>query len=221
MKIFLITGFALDKRAFNLLDLSNEIFIFRDLIPVEKEDSFKSYALRMAKDMDLQDGDIIGGVSLGGMLALEIAKYYSVRGVILIASSRHPRMVKKRFMLWSGLAPYFPDFLIRRIFLSIPLILKFQNMLTPEGQSLLTKIMSQFPPSLLKSLPPLIRKWKGAEKPANYRHIHAAKDWMINAPLADTAEYQILPAHNHLITVSHPKEVRAFILKAVDDFSKN
>jgi pimeloyl-ACP methyl ester carboxylesterase len=220
MRIFLITGFALDKRAFNPLNLPKDTFTTCDLIPVEKGETFNSYALRMAKSMDLQKGDIIGGVSLGGMLALEIAKYFSVRGVILIASCNHPKMVKKRFLFWSRFSPYFPDFLIRRIFLTIPAILKFQNMLNPDGQALLTDIMGHFPIPLLKSLPPIIRKWEGSEIPPKFRHIHAAKDWMINAPIATSSDFQIIPGHNHLITVSHPNEVRAFILKAVEDFTR-
>jgi pimeloyl-ACP methyl ester carboxylesterase len=217
MRVFLITGFALDKRAFSLLNFNADIYQFIDLIPVVKGETLREYALRLGEGIGMQPEDIIGGVSLGGMLALEIAKAVKVRGVILIASCTHPRQIRPQFLIFAPLAPFVPEFLIRRIFLLIPLILKWQKMLSPTGQALLADIMGSFPPSLLKSLPPLIRNWSGQKPPANFRHIHSEGDWLIK-PHGSKDELRILKGKNHLITVSHPKEVRAFIEESVQFF---
>lgn len=217
MRVFLITGFALDKRAFAPLNLPSDPYRLVDLIPVQKGESLRDYAVRMSKEIGLKAGDIIGGVSLGGMLALEMSKVVKVRGVILIASCTHPRHIRRRFLALAPIAPYVPDFLIRQIFTTIPLVLKWQKMLSPAGQALLADIMGRFPPSLLKAFPMMMKEWPGRNPPDNFRHIHADGDWLIR-PSGLKENMTIIKAKNHLITVSHPKEVRAFIVAAVQGF---
>lgn len=220
MRVFLITGFALDKRAFEFLDLPGDLYFSVDLIPVQKGESLKEYASRLAKEMGLAPGDVIGGVSLGGMLALEMARIVDVKGVILIASATHPRFIRKRFKVWAPLAPYVPEFVISRIFTLIPRILALQKMLTPEGQALLTDIMGRFPPSMLKAFPKLIVQWPGCKPPENYIHIHSEGDWLIR-PNGELVTLKILPGKNHLITVSHPQVVRDLVFAAVAEFQKS
>ncbi|HKP96167.1 MAG TPA: alpha/beta hydrolase [Fibrobacteria bacterium] len=217
MRVFLITGFALDKRAFALMDLPADVYRALDLVPVLPGETLRAYARRMAAEIGLAPGDVIGGVSLGGMLALEMAKAVDVSGVLLIASATHPRHIRKRFKMWSPLAGWVPEFLIRRIFTLIPRILAMQNMLSPEGQALLADIMGRFPPALLKTFPRMILGWPGCEPPANFRHIHSDGDWLIR-PAGDPATLTLLSGKNHLITVSHPAEVRELVLQAVADF---
>lgn len=217
MRVFLITGFALDKRAFSPMRLPGGLYRTVDLIPVIKGESLRDYALRMAAGMDLRAGDIIGGVSLGGMLALEIAKAYDLRGVILIASATHPRYIRKRFRIWAPLAPWVPEVLIRRLFTLLPAILAIQRMLTPEGQALLADIMGRFPPALLKSLPMMMMRWPGCRPPSAFRQIHSDGDWLIR-PNGNPATLTLLPGKNHLLTVSHPESVRELVMNAVNDF---
>ncbi|MDB5050632.1 MAG: hypothetical protein JWO30_3703 [Fibrobacteres bacterium] len=217
MRVFLITGFALDKHAFDFMDLPGETYHTLDLIPILKGETLRQYALRMASEIGLAAGDVIGGVSLGGMLALEMAKAVDVSGVVLIASTTHPRHIRKRFKMWAPLARWVPEPVIRIIFTMIPRILALQNMLSPEGQALLGDIMGKFPPKLLKTFPMMILGWPGCEPPANFRHIHSDGDWLIR-PAGDPATLTLLPGKNHLITVSHPQEVRELVMRAVEGF---
>ncbi|MDB5106789.1 MAG: hypothetical protein JWP91_4478 [Fibrobacteres bacterium] len=217
MRVFLITGFALDKRAFSLMGLPGDMYQTLDLIPVRKGESLREYALRMAAEIGLAAGDVIGGVSLGGMLALEMATAVDVLGVVVIASATHPRSIRKRFKMWAPIAAWVPDSVIRGIFTLIPRILALQNMLSPQGQALLADIMGKFPPSLLKAFPMMIMRWPGCVPPARYRHIHSDGDWLIR-PNGDPATLTILPGRNHLITVSHPEAVRDLVMRAVEDF---
>ena len=213
----MITGFALDRRAFSLMGLPDDVYQTLDLIPVRKGESLREYALRMAGEIGLEPGDVIGGVSLGGMLALEMAKAVDVLGVVVIASATHPRFIRKRFKMWAPIAAWVPEAVIRRIFTLIPRILALQNMLSPEGQALLADIMGKFPPSLLKAFPMMIMRWPGCVPPARFRHIHSDGDWLIR-PNGDPATLTILPGRNHLITVSHPQAVRDLVMQAVAGF---
>lgn len=218
MRVFLITGFALDKRAFDLMELPADPFRTLDLIPVRKGETLREYAVRMAREIGLAPGDIIGGVSLGGMLALEMAKAIDVRGVLLIASATHPRHIRKRFKMWAPLASRTPQAVIRRIFTLIPWVLAWQRMLSPSSQALLADIMGKFPPALLQAFPAMIMKWPGCKPPEKFRHIHSEGDWLIR-PDGDPATLTIVKGKNHLITVSHPQAVREWLLRSVAELS--
>jgi hypothetical protein len=217
MRVLLITGFALDKRAFSLMDLP-EGYEALDLIPVRKGESLRDYARRMAGEIGLAAGDIIGGVSLGGMIALEMSRIVDVRGTVIIASTTHPRHIRRRFKMWSPIAPLVPDAVVRFIFKSIPRVLALQNMLGPKEQALLADIMGKFPPSMLKAFPMMMMRWKGCRPPARFRHLHSTGDWLIR-PAGDPQTLTLIEGRNHLITVSHPREVREWLLRAVREFT--
>lgn len=219
MRVFLITGFALDKRAFDPLRLPTDRFVLFDLVPPLPGEDLPEYARRMGREMGVGPGDVVGGVSLGGMLSLEIAKDVGTRAVILIASATHPRHIRKRFLMWSHLAPHAPDALIQRIFAAVPRVLKWQNMLTPPGQALLNDIMTAFPPALLRALPPMMRCWKGCPPAVPLRQLHSDGDWLIR-PNGDPTSLKLLKGRNHLLTVSHPEEVRKFLLKVYEEFEE-
>jgi hypothetical protein len=217
MRVLLITGFALDRRAFTRLNLPAEFETF-DLIPVRRGETLREYASRMAGEIGLRPGDIIGGVSLGGMLALEMARVIDVRGALIIASATHPRHIRKRFLWLWPLAPLMPDFVISRIFRLVPAVLAMQKMLEPPDQALLADIMGRFPPALLRAFPPMIARWPGCRPPARFRHLHSTGDWMIR-PAGDPQTLTLLKGSNHLITVSHPLEVREWLLRSVREFA--
>jgi hypothetical protein len=217
MRVFLITGFALDKRAFAFMNLPPETYRTLDLIPILAGESLRAYAGRMAAEIGLAPGDIIGGVSLGGMVALEMSRVVTVAGLILIASTTHPRHIRRRFRIWGPIAKWVPRSVIRRIFTLIPRILALQNMLSPPGQALLADIMGKFPPELLQTFPMMILRWPGCEPTVPYRHIHSQGDWLIR-PAGDPAYLTLLPGRNHLITVSHPRAVRELVMDAAERF---
>jgi pimeloyl-ACP methyl ester carboxylesterase len=217
MRIFLITGFALDKRAFSPLNLPAEPFHLVDLVPAKPEESLRDYALRMAADLGVTKDDVVGGVSFGGMLALEMAKAIGARGLILIASCTHPRFIRRRFLWLAPIARYLPEAFVRKVFTLVPAVLRWQNMLDPAGQALLADIMGHFPPKLLKTLPYKMLHWEGCEASAPLKQIHSTGDWLIR-PNGDPALRITLPGPNHLITVSHPAEVRRFLMEAAREF---
>lgn len=215
MRVFLITGFALDKRAFAFLDLPPERFVLADLIPARPRESLRDYALRLGEGLGCTSGDVIGGVSLGGMLALEIAKAKGARGLILMASCTHPRWIRKRFLLFAPIARFVPDAVISRLFTLIPWYLARQRMLTPEGQALLADVMGAFPPALLKALPMKMLRWKGCAPCVPLRQLHSRGDWLIRR----NGDPVTLEGRNHLVTVSHPVQVREFLLAAEREFA--
>lgn len=50
----------------------------------DKEKTYSEMAKRVIEENSIRDGDIVGGSSLGGMIALEIARQKKLTGVVLI-----------------------------------------------------------------------------------------------------------------------------------------
>lgn len=109
--LVLLPGLGADLRL-----LAPQRRAFLDLIVPEwlepkPRESLARYAERMARSLDLHVPFCLGGVSFGGMVALEMARWMSPRKVLLIASCRDP----------SGIPPI--DRLLGRLVAPMPLAL--------------------------------------------------------------------------------------------------
>jgi len=85
-KVFLISGMGADERLFRNLDLSGYDAIPVTWIEPQLHDTLADYAAKLIQQFSIKAGDSVIGVSLGGMMATEIAKQVELKYVILISS---------------------------------------------------------------------------------------------------------------------------------------
>lgn len=85
-KVFLISGMGADERLFRNLDLSGYEAIPVTWIEPQPHDTLADYAAKLIQQFSIKAGDSVIGVSLGGMMATEIAKQVELKYVILISS---------------------------------------------------------------------------------------------------------------------------------------
>lgn len=104
MNVYLIPGLGGDKRMY-----AGQLARFPDtkvleFIRPEKNETINAYAIRLAEGIDTSQDFILVGVSLGGILAQEIASVYPPKKTIIISS------VKSRSELpfWIRFFKYFP-----------------------------------------------------------------------------------------------------------------
>lgn len=86
-KIFLIPGLGADTRIYNNIELGDD----QDVIPVDwiepnQYDTLNTYAQKLIHQYFITENSIVIGNSLGGMIAIEIAKQVRLNKVILISS---------------------------------------------------------------------------------------------------------------------------------------
>ena len=209
----LITGFGLDRRALECLELPKERFHCIDLMDVEKNETLPHYALRLAETIRFQSGDTVGGLSLGGMLALEITKQCGASSVLLMASCTHPQFIRPIFRAAGRVARWTPEAALHLLFSNIPVVLRLLGMHTAQSSSYVRDIMSAFPPRLIQQLPRMILDWEGCEPTVPCRALHSEHDWLIRPPL-HLSNLTLIPGKTHLITVSRPNVTRDFLLEA-------
>ena len=87
MKVYFISGLGADHRVFSFLDLSFCEPVYINWIEPEAGETLPAYALRL-RALIPEEAPVIVGLSLGGMMAAEIAKADSRVKAILISSNK-------------------------------------------------------------------------------------------------------------------------------------
>jgi len=93
-KIYCISGLGVDHRAFDRISIQGF-----DLVPVpwiepQKNESLTNYARRLFEATNPSDDFILMGVSFGGVIAQEWAKFQKPKKLILISTTHQNRSIK-------------------------------------------------------------------------------------------------------------------------------
>jgi len=209
---YLITGFSLDRRVLDRLGLPPERFRCADLIAAEPREKLPHYALRMADALGFSPGDAVGGLSFGGMVALEIARQCRASRLLMLASCTHPRFIRPAFRASGRLTPWIPDAALHALFKNVPALLRLLGMHTSKNAAFLREVMASFPAALIRQLPGMMLDWEGCEPAVPYAALHCDRDWLIRPPL-HLSELTLLPGKSHLLSVSHAEATRNFLLQ--------
>ena len=159
------------------------------------ETRYSELARRFVDEHGIGVGDVVGGASLGGMIALEIAKIVPVRAVVLLGSCTDARMVHRAMFNLSPLAAYTPVRLLQSIIGAIP--------------HTLCRMFAECDPELMRAMALHIKHWPGKTGvTAPVFQLHGKRDLMIRCP----AECDlILPTAGHVPTMTHTFECAAFM----------
>jgi pimeloyl-ACP methyl ester carboxylesterase len=141
-KVFLIPGLGADTRLYNHIVLPEGYErIPADWILPDSSDTLATYAQGLVNHYNISNGDIVIGDSLGGMIAVEIAKQVKLQKVILISSIKTADEVPWYFKLFQRVPVYKPipasimtkvGFMVKPIFggMAPEDLATFQSMLT-------------------------------------------------------------------------------------------
>jgi len=194
-----------------------------DWIEPQRGESLAHYGRRLAERFSPPEGPyFLGGVSMGGMLALEMSRWTRPEAVFLIASCRSGRAVKPVFRFLGrvvGRAPFWADLpprVSRRLGnLIARRLLPSASQLTEEQRRFLAEIGRDASPRFVKWGCLAVVTWRGVESPpVPVYHIHGEKDRVI--PLARVRPDRIVEGGSHLINLTHPDEVNAFVAERVE-----
>src|SRR5664279_562260 len=87
MKVYCISGIAADSRAFKHIRLPEGFnIVFIHWIKPFRKESLHDYAMRLSECINTNEPFCVIGLSLGGIVASEIAVRYKPRATILIGS---------------------------------------------------------------------------------------------------------------------------------------
>jgi pimeloyl-ACP methyl ester carboxylesterase len=101
--VYFISGMGADKRAFQFLDLGFCNPVFVEWITPLRGENISDYAIRLKEQIHDKE-PVIVGLSFGGIIALEIAKKFAVKKVVLLSSVK----TEKEIPFYFRFLRYFP-----------------------------------------------------------------------------------------------------------------
>jgi pimeloyl-ACP methyl ester carboxylesterase len=208
--IYLLSGQGSDERVFSKLNLDSSFtYTYIPYHIPKKGATMSSYAHELVQKIDTTEPFILVGVSLGGMLSMEIAKIVSPELVVLISSAKVPEELPKRYRKASktGIQNWVPPALIKRsAFLLQPIFEPDRK----KEKEICISMLADKDKVFLKRSAAMISEWDSDTLPhQNVFHIHGSKDHTI--PIKNVQANYIVPEGSHMMVLVQPEEVSAIL----------
>ena len=182
----------------------------RWLPPLDGE-SLADYARRMAATIDVSTPIYLAGVSLGAMVAQEVARHVPCRGLILIAACRSHRGVPRLYSLVARLAARAPQVLMvpgKRV---IPRVRILFGMKRASDVLLFEQMLGSADERFIRWSLDAVQDWPGVGPlRVPTLSIHGTVDHVLPIELAGPIDRRIVGA-GHVVNVTHAREVNAIV----------
>lgn len=201
--VYFMPGMAANHLIFDGIELSKdefEVHFLEWLIP-EKKESLEDYSKRILKSV-FHENPVLIGVSFGGIIVQEMAKFIKVRKLIIISSVKHESEFPSRmkFASKTGIHKLFPSKLVH----NIEFLAKFALGDTVTNRlDLYQKYLSVRDAGYLKWAIHSIVNWKQTQKNIDLIHIQGDKDKIF--PVANIQNYIPVKGGTHVMIVNRFK----------------
>lgn len=207
-KLYLVPGLGADARLMAGLREEGLEFEVLEHIPPLPRESMKDYARRMVAGINTQQPFILGGVSLGGIMSVEMARHLQPEKVLLISSVKSSREIPIYFKLFR----YLP---LHRL-VSGTTLKKYapkdsRKGFPPHKYQLLEDMRTDASPELIEWAVDAVINWKNRQAPENLVHIHGSRDLMF--PPFFLNSYISIPKGRHVMVLAKADKVAAEIKK--------
>ena len=211
-KVFLIPGLGADSRSYNNIIITGyEVKKVNWIEPVAT-DTLAIYAQRICKQYDITNGSILIGNSMGGMIAIEIAKQMKIKKVIQVSSIRTIAEEPGNFKLFRAIPLYklVPAGLINKVGFMIRLL--FRD-LDKQDAWLFQDMLEKSSPTFMKWSFGAILNWGNTVIPPNVYQIIGDRDEIF--PYIKQKEAEVIKGGTHLMIFDRADEVNQFIAKVL------
>jgi pimeloyl-ACP methyl ester carboxylesterase len=214
-QLILLPGLGADHRLFEPQRAAFPGLLVPPWLVPKRKERLADYAARMAETIVPTRPMVLGGSSFGGMVAYEMARYLRPEAVVLMGSCRSPQALHP---VARGLRPIVPLVAVQVFDLAkwlSPLGLRMISSFTPQQRALCVAMFKEMDSGLMKWACRAVLDWEpSGPPPARVLQIHGEKDHMMPAGLAEADE--VIPGGGHLINLTHPEPVNAFIMRVVE-----
>ncbi|MBW4889591.1 alpha/beta hydrolase [Mucilaginibacter sp. HMF5004] len=207
-KVFLISGMGADERLFRHLDLSGFEAIPVIWIEPQHDDTLATYATRLIRQFSIKAGDSVIGVSLGGMMATEIAKQLELKHVILISSIKSPAEAPAYYNFFKSIPMYkllSGEFMIKASFLFKPVMGKMAGI----HADLFYSMLKNTSPTFLKWSIGASLNWDNTIVPPNITHLIGDADKVFNYKRIKYAI--VIRGGDHMMVFNRSKQISPIV----------
>jgi pimeloyl-ACP methyl ester carboxylesterase len=193
--VYCISGLGADKHIFHGIMVPGIRWVYVPWLIPGRDEEIGVYAARMKASIP-EENPVLLGVSFGGMMAIEIAKYLPAATVIIVSSIGHWRQLPVPIKLtkYLGLNRWTPPANLR---LLAPFQDYFLGVETSADSRLARGYRGNVDPHLLQWSIRNIASWRNEWRPAHFYHLHGSKDRVF--PLSRVEPTHVVAGGGHLM----------------------
>jgi pimeloyl-ACP methyl ester carboxylesterase len=213
MQVYLLPGLGTDRRLYSRLDLQGMPIRFLEWPDYKKGESLGDIAARLSEQVDQGSPHVLCGVSMGGMVAQELAALTAPRLVVLISSWTGPHEWPWTVKLGAALG-------VQRVITDATMrgTWPVKQWLVGQGNAevdrLLYEMACEQGAGKVRSGLEAIFRWKGSPWQGPLVRIHGERDRV--TPLRFPVEHRV-PGGNHSMVIHKPSEVGAALRKLLSE----
>lgn len=195
---------------FSRLDVQGYTTVCLQWVKPHKHDTLRTYGIRLAEQIDSSRPFYLLGVSLGGMLAVEIANYLKPIKTVIISSVATANELPWHLKLAASLHIDYitPAELLKS---ANPLSYWIFGTDTKEEKKLLKDILADIDPRFMKWALRAIANWDNSTIPPNLVRIHGTSDKVL--PMFSTADAIKIGGGGHMMIYNNAAELSKIIAK--------
>jgi len=208
MKVYFISGLAADSRVFKYIQLPpNCEAVYLEWITPLKNESLHDYSLRLAEKIDANEPFSIIGLSMGGMMASEIAA--TLNPVLTVLISSVPSSTHLPFYFKAAGALKLQKVVPISVVKSAAVVKRFFTAEKDEDKKMIKQIIRDSDNSFIRWAMDAILNWENETMPSSYIHIHGTRDEVL--PVRFTKPTHVLSKAGHLMIMTKAKEINKIL----------
>lgn len=214
VKIYCIPGLSLDHRLFNKLNILEAELHFIDWIKAEGKESIKSYAKRLAEKLPKDEKISLMGVSLGGIIAVEISQIREIEKLFLISTVKNKEEMPN-YMSWLNNLPSNNNMAMR---LGIDATIKlkpYYDNADSSGNKLFKEMMKAADVDFVNWGIHQVAQWKFKEKlKTPFLHIHGTNDLIF--PIKHIDQAITIKGGSHFTVYNEAEKISKIISREIE-----
>ncbi|MBK6263919.1 alpha/beta hydrolase [Marivirga sp. S37H4] len=214
--IYLLPGQGSDKRIFDSLNIgpSFNLVVIEYGTP-EKHMSMKDFAHQLAKKIDTSRPFYLVGVSLGGMLCVELDEILNPAKTIIISSAKNREELPGRYKFQKAI----PFYKIIPGFLLVAGSKILQPIVEPDrrkNKETFKKMLADKKPRYMKRTVDMVIQWERESNSDKIYHIHGDNDHTLPLRKIKSPDY-VLKGGSHMMTLTNAREVSKILNQILMD----
>ena len=208
LKVYFISGMGADRRIFRHIRLpANFEADYLDWIPFKKGEELEDYAVRLAEGIAPGEPFILIGLSLGGIMAVEIAKRRVPVCTILLSSVPLSGQLPSYFKIarWLPLLDLVP----LSFFKSSAILKRMFTLESKEDKALILQMIREADASFIRWAMGAVVGWRNKVMPVPLWHLHGTRDEIF--PIWLTRPTHRISGGGHLLVLTHAREVNTLL----------
>lgn len=219
LRVYCVPGLANDKRMFdNLAPLlgDHEFYFLEHLEPAHSKETMREYARRLSMTIeDHHENSIIIGMSLGGIISVELSKILPMKKVFLVSTIKHPSELPWQVKLLKNLPldkVKLPGWLIRK---GVKPITWLMGVTDAKGRHHISSMIQDADDRHIAWAQWAAANWKNDLIPDNYIHIHGTKDEIF--PASQVKASHFIEGGNHYMIMDRAHDVAKIVNSEINE----